>query len=110
MQLESNPGRLMISSDSLTTPVTIRLATPDDQLALYRLAALDSAPSPPAGRVLLAEMDGELAAALSLDDESVIADPFQFTLHTVELLRTHAAAAREPQPRRHLRPRFAPAW
>jgi hypothetical protein len=99
------------TTTSLTTPITIRLATPDDQLALDRLAALDSAPSAPAGRVLLAETDGELRAALSVDDGSAIADPFQFTLHIVELLRTHAAtAARVRRPRHRLRVRYAPAW
>jgi hypothetical protein len=60
----------MTTTSSLTAPITIRLATPDDQLALYRLAALDSAPSLPTGRVLLAEVDGDLRAALSLDDTS----------------------------------------
>ncbi len=104
MQSESNPERLMTTTSSLTNPITIRLATPDDQLLLYRLAALDSAPSLPAGRLLLAEVDGELRAALSLDDGSVIADPFHFTLHIVELLRTHAAAADERRER--LRPRL----
>jgi hypothetical protein len=106
MQSESNPGRLMTTNSSpLTTPITIRLATPDDQLALYRLAALDSAPSLPTGRLLLAEVDGELLAALSLDDGSTIADPFHFTLHMVELLTTHAAAAAER--RRRPRPRLS---
>jgi hypothetical protein len=112
MQAESNPDALMTTTTaSLTTPITIRLATPDDQLALYRLAALDSAPSLPAGRVLLAELDGELRAALSLDDGAALADPFHPTLHIVELLRVHAAAAaRAPKPRRRLSPRYAPAW
>lgn len=76
---------------SLHSPITIRLATPDDHLGLARLAALDSADSAPPGRVLLAEVDGELHAALSLQDGSVVADPFHPTLHILELLRTHAA-------------------
>jgi hypothetical protein len=104
MQSESNPERLMTTTSSLTTPITIRLATPDDQLELYRLAALDSSPSLPTGQVLLAEVDGDLRAALSLDDGSAIADPFHFTLHIVELLRTHAAAATER--RQRSRPRL----
>jgi hypothetical protein len=94
----------------LTAPITIRIATPDDHLGLARLAALDSAESAPPGRILLAEVDGELHAALSLDDGSVIADPFHPTLHLVELLRTHAAAAdamRRPARRRRLSARFA---
>jgi hypothetical protein len=96
----------MTSTISLT-PITIRLASPDDQLALYRLAALDSAPSLPAGRVLLAELDGELRAALSLDDGSAISDPFHHTLHLLELLRTHAAEDSERPRVRRLKPSYA---
>jgi hypothetical protein len=94
---------------SLTTPITIRLATDDDRLGLTRLAALDSAEAAPPGRVLLAEVDGELRAALSLADGSAIADPFHPTLAILELLRTHAAAqsARRERHSLRLRLRFA---
>ena len=94
---------------SLTAPITIRLATPDDHLALTGLDALDSAEAPPPGRVLLAEVDGELRAALSLADGSAIADPFHPTLAILELLRTHARAlvARKPRTRRRLRLGYA---
>ena len=73
--------------------ITIRPGYADDERALRLLAALDSAelPAPP---VLLAEVDGQLRAALSLGDGSVIADPFFPTVHLVELLHTHAAASR----------------
>ena len=94
------------STTFLTTPITIRLATPDDQLALYRLAGLDSAPSL-SGPVLLAELDGELRAALSLDDGSAIADPFHPTLQLLELLRTRAAAHAERPARRRPRLRLS---
>ena len=90
----------------LTTPITIRLATPDDQLGVARLAALDSADSVPSGQVLLAEVDGELRAALSLHDGSAIADPFHLTLHILELLRTRAAAETAHGRRRRARSRF----
>jgi hypothetical protein len=89
MRSEEHPERTMTL---LNEPITIRLATPDDHLALWRLAALDSADSVPSGRVLLAEVGGELHAALSLQDGSAIADPFHPTLHILELLRIHAAA------------------
>ncbi len=95
---------------ALTTPITIRLATPDDESALTRLAALDSAEAAPGGRVLLAEVDGELHAALSLEDGSAIADPFRPTLHVLELLRTHARGDRRRGDRRRLpRLRYAVA-
>jgi hypothetical protein len=69
--------------------VTIRHAFPDDALALVRLAALDSAEVPPQP-LLVAEMDGELRAALSMRDGTVIADPFHRTAAAVQLLRARA--------------------
>jgi hypothetical protein len=77
----------------LTTPtITIRPAYADDQESLHRLSIIDSAPGVPAGPLLLAEVDGELRAALSLTDGSAIADPFFPTADVVELLRVHATA------------------
>ena len=70
--------------------VTLRFAFPDDAHALQALASLDSS-SPPPGRVLVAEVDGRMRAALSLADGSVVADPFYPTVHLVKLLRTRAA-------------------
>jgi hypothetical protein len=84
--------------------ITIRLAYADDQTALARLAALDSAAGAPAAPVVLAEVDDELRAALSLTDGSVIADPFFPTQHLVRLLRAHAAAVTEPRTRSQRRP------
>lgn len=54
----------------------IRFATPDDAVALERLAQLDSS-RPPRGVVLLADVEGALWAATSLDDGHLIADPFR---------------------------------
>jgi hypothetical protein len=69
--------------------VTLRYASPDDAVALARLAALDSAVSP-ASPVLLGEVDGELRAALSLRDGAAIADPFRPTAALIELLVARA--------------------
>ena len=74
-------------------PVTVRPAGIDDEAAPRRLAALDSAAVPPAP-LLVAEVSGELRAALSLWDGSVIADPFHPTVALVEVLRACVA----PQP------------
>lgn len=71
------------------TALTVRLATPADAFSLRRLAAIDSA-SPPTGEVLLAEMDGELWAALSIDTGAAVADPFRPSGDLVELLRFRA--------------------
>jgi hypothetical protein len=70
--------------------ITIRHGFPDDGLALLRLAALDSR-QPPPRPLLVAEVDGELRAALSLRDGGLIADPFHRTEALVDLLRARAA-------------------
>ncbi len=86
-----------------TSPtLTIRPAYGDDQVALHRLAALDSAAAPPPTPLLVAEVDGELRVALSLHDDNAIADPFFPTVGILALLRAHAKnleLARRPQSR-----------
>ena len=90
-----------------TAPITIRTAHGGDHAALAALATLDSAQVPPAP-LLIAELDGEPRAALSLSDGAVIADPFFPTVHLVELLRAHAATTgRSPRRRLSYRLRFA---
>lgn len=78
---------------TLPDAVTIRTAGALDQPALRRLASLDSAESVPPGPMLLAEIDHDVRAALSLCDGSVIANPFLRTDHLVQLLRAHARYA-----------------
>ena len=73
----------------MTTALTIRRADLADLAALDRLATLDSATAP-AGDVLVAEVAGELWAALEIDSGAVIADPFRPNGELVELLRLHA--------------------
>jgi hypothetical protein len=85
---------------TLTASITIRPAYADDELALLRLAALDGAQGPPPAPVVMAEVDGELRAALSLGDGSAIADPFFASADIVALLRAHAATSARA-PRRH---------
>ncbi len=98
--------------NSLLSQITIRPGYAGDERALIRLAALDSAPGVPPGPLLVAEVDGELSAALSLSDDTSIADPFRPTAEIVALLRAHVAAA-TPAPRkrrrRALRPSLSPA-
>jgi hypothetical protein len=71
------------------TALTIRRATAADAFALRRLATIDSA-APPTGHVLLAEMDHELWAAVSVDTGAAIADPFRPSGDVVDLLRFRA--------------------
>ena len=92
-----------------TRPVALRAAQPADSVALARLAALDSS-RPPRGTVLLAEVDGELWAALGVEDRHAIADPFRPSRGALALLRSRAEhLSGEPRPRRlaALRPRLA---
>ena len=90
---------------SMNTPaITIRPAYADDQLALNRLAALDSAREAPPHPLLLAEYDGELRVALSLRDGTAIADPFYPTAAVLRMLRGHVRANKRSR-------RFSrPAW
>jgi hypothetical protein len=79
----------------LTDPVTIRRSYPDDRSALLRLAILDSA-DPITGDALVAEVDGELRAAVALSGGAAIADPFHRTADLVALLEVRASLLREP--------------
>ncbi|HEV2981651.1 MAG TPA: hypothetical protein VGX51_09485 [Solirubrobacteraceae bacterium] len=75
-----------------TIPVTIRPAYPEDEPAIRRLAALDSAPVP-RGPLALAEVAGEVRVAVSTDGRKAIADPFHRTLELVAVVRQYAAGA-----------------
>jgi hypothetical protein len=79
-----------MTSSNKTPQIVIRPARTDDGYALSRLAVLDSS-SAPTGRVLLAEVDGELVAALPIDGGRTIADPFRATAALVALLELRAA-------------------
>jgi hypothetical protein len=78
--------------------VTIRYARPDDALSLLDLAALDSS-SAPRGVVLVAEVEGRLWAALSLEDGHAIADPFRPSGELSFLLAERARQIARTMPR-----------
>jgi hypothetical protein len=82
----------MTLMQATTATITIRHCHADDAAVIRRLAALDSAAIPPAPFVL-AEVEGEPRAALSLTSGRAIADPFYPTLHIVAMLRAYAADA-----------------
>jgi hypothetical protein len=70
----------------MSTPeLIIRLARPEDEAAVERLAELDSA-RVPTGDVIVAEVRGTVWAALSLADFHAVADPFRPTGELVFLL------------------------
>jgi hypothetical protein len=72
-----------------TAHVTLRRAAGDDDEALARLAALYDRPLP-SGPLLLAEVDGELQAALTLTGAHELMEPFLPTAALVELLAVRA--------------------
>jgi hypothetical protein len=103
-----------IAKDS-HTGIVIRESTRSDAERLRRLAQLDSARLYE-GPMVVAEVDGELRAAATIDDGSVIADPFHPTADLVALasmratqlraarskpLRLVAQTPSEPVPLRH---------
>jgi hypothetical protein len=90
--------------------LALRLAAAEDGHVVGDLAALDDAPVPE-GEVLLALIDGEAVAALSLRDGRVVANPFVHTEAAVALLRLRAEHVSGRRARRRwpviLHPRFA---
>ena len=73
--------------------MVLRADRPTDEATLRRLAALDST-RPLKGRALVAEVDGNAVAAIGLDDQRVVADPFVRTADVVELLKARASTIR----------------
>ena len=69
--------------------VAVRLARPDDEAAIWRIAALDGRKAP-RGQVLVAEADGEVIAALSVTDGDRAADPFRWTSDVMALMEMRA--------------------
>ena len=92
------------TSPSPAEPLTIRLAGPADAAALGRLAELDSARPPGLVPMLVAEVGGELRAALPLDGGRAIADPFRPTAALVAILAERARQLAPTPPRRATRP------
>jgi len=69
--------------------IIIRSPRIEEAFAVRRLAYLDSR-RPLQGEVLVAFVDDEPLAAISLADGAVVADPFRRTADVVELLRLRA--------------------
>lgn len=70
---------------------TIRLATDEDAETLRRLAEIDSQPAL-RGRVLIALDGGVSVAALSIDENRAVANPFRRSTPVLALLRMRASA------------------
>jgi hypothetical protein len=88
--------------------VTIRYARSDEAGAIARLAELDSERAPH-GVVIVAEVAGDLWAAVSLDDGHAVTDPFRPSGELAFLLLQRARQLRgETRGRTHALPRVWP--
>jgi len=85
---------------------TIRPATVHDGHALQRLAAPGR---PLAGRILVAEVRGAVAAAISREDLRTLADPARAPSYLTTLLRLRADALAAVARRPHLADRLREA-
>ncbi len=86
-------GPVQSLPDTGSAHLTLRFAGPADEAAIDRLAQLDSRRAP-RGAVLLAEVEGELWAALSVDDGHAVSDPFRLTGELIPLLLERARQIR----------------
>ena len=76
--------------NSANTRVELRIARAEDDREVRWLADLDDTPAP-ARPVLLALVDGQATAALSLADGRVVGNPFVPNAEVTSLLRFRAA-------------------
>ena len=84
------PLRAVLPADAdREAAVVVRPAISADTHAIWRLAHRDSRPVPH-GQMVVAEVDGELVAAVSLANGAAIAEPFRRTAHIVRMLRSYA--------------------
>lgn len=106
MTMPRHPAWLLEEED-----VAVRRATGADAPGLRELATLDGA-RPLTGEVLVAEVGGELRAALSLEDLRLVADPFRPRTMAAELLlaRARFLAGGGPAGRRRLRLGLPARW
>ena len=86
-------------------PLTIRMSRPADSGPVTRVARLDSQ-WPPGEPLLVAEVDDEIVAALSLETGVVVANPFKRTADVIALL--HLRAEQLTLPARRERPAWRP--
>jgi hypothetical protein len=84
--------------------ISVRLAADGDDVRLARLAELSGAVRP-AGLWLVAEVDGQLWAALPLAGGDALADPFRPTAEVQALLALRARQLGREEPERDGSPR-----
>ena len=80
--------------------IVLRPARHEEARTVRRLAYLDSR-RPLKGDVYVAEVAGELVAAMSKRDGRLVANPFTYTNDVVELLREHVDGLRAAERTKH---------
>ncbi len=87
-----------IQSVPTRADLVVRYARPDEADAVAELAQLDSSPAP-RGTVIVADVQGELWAAVSVDDGHAVANPFrpsgELTFALLERAREVRGAGRD---------------
>ena len=83
-------NNLMSTTSLHAEPVLTRRAAIADATRIRVLARLDDKRMP-AGPFLVADVAGEIVAAVSLSNGTVVADPFRLTADAVAMLRLRAA-------------------
>ena len=73
--------------------IVIRSAGPSDEQALGVVAVLDGGRDRPEGRILIAEVDGRIRAAVG-SNGAAISDPFWPSAELVSMLRVHSETLR----------------
>lgn len=86
--------RPAVEPPELPEAVLVRHAAPRDEARIQVLARLDDRRMP-GGPFVIAELGGEIVAAMSLKTRAVVADPFRRTADAVELLRMRASQLAE---------------
>src|SRR5688572_8947597 len=86
-----------------TAEITIRAARAEDRAELARVAARDTHELPQR-KLLVANVGSNDRAAISLDDGTIIADPFHRTADLVAMLKIRAGAVGRAR-RGHVAPR-----
>jgi hypothetical protein len=89
--------------------VTLRVSRDQDDETLDRLAQLDGRATP-RGAHLVAEIDGTVVAALSLDPGPPFADPFRPTAHLIPLLELRVKQLALDRPRLCKRTAWRTTW
>src|SRR3989442_759033 len=88
--LPRTKDRTMHNKMSTTAPIAIRRSAPGDGDRIRLLARLDDRRIP-AGPCLVAEIEDEMVAALSLVTGAAVSDPFRPTADALALLHLRAA-------------------